>query len=240
MLLCISKAAVAGSPMHSDPPLPPPPEKIVVLHGLGLTNISMLYIVNALRDAGYEVDNIRYHSTRDPLHVLIDEVYDKIDHYLTKTDQTVHFVCYSLGCLITRGIIYQNPPMKLGRVVMLGPPNQGSEMADYLKDHALSNWVFGPILPQLGTANRRMLANLIGTEVPYPVGVIAGKSWINPMGAAIIPGESDGTVAVERTKLPGMQDHIVLDVSHTGMLMDSAVTSQVLEFLKNGQFRHIP
>lgn len=216
------------------------PDYVVVLHGLGRTSYSMNAITNALDEAGYKTDNRNYHSTRDTLPSIIEDVYKDIHLHLEDPHVTVHFVCHSLGCLVTRGIITRHRPAKLGRVVMFGPPNQGSEYAEFLKENSLSNWIFGPNLPQLGTRNRRMLTKLIGTSADYDLGIIAGNHWIDPFGAAIIPGENDGKVSVERTMLEGMKDHIVLPENHTMLITDEDAIAQMLVFLKTGQFNHEP
>lgn len=214
------------------------PDKVILLHGIGRTALSMSEIGRRFSEEGYEIDNIRYRSTKDTLAKIIGDVHKRIRHYTEKNGPRVHFVCYSLGCLVTRGIIQQHRPRNLGRVVMLGPPNQGSEMADFLKDHALSNWIFGPNLPQLGTANRKTLEKLIGARADYELGIIAGNDWIDPVGASIIPGDNDGRVSVKRTRLPGMKEHLVMGVSHTGMLMNDRVIEEAVAFIKTGSFLH--
>jgi pimeloyl-ACP methyl ester carboxylesterase len=211
-------------------------ERVVILHGIGRSSMSMADIARALRAAGYKDDNIGYNSTRDVLRTIIDDVYNRIRYYSDKPDEKVHFVCYSLGCLVTRGVIEQHRPANLGHVVMLGPPNQGSEMADYLKDHAVSRWLFGPNLPQLGTANRRMLEKLIGDDADYTLGIIAGQDSLDPVGAAILPDADDGRVPVERTKLPGMNAHLVMDANHTTLITNDAVIAEAVHFIQHGKF----
>ena len=212
------------------------PDYAIVLHGLGRSAYSMGDIAKALKKQGYEVHNLDYPSTRDDLPKLIHDMEARLRPYLEDEERTVNFVCYSLGCLLTRGIIHQNRPEKLGRVVMLGPPNHGSEMADFLKDSGVSNWVLGPVLSQLGVSNRKRLEKEIGASVDYPVGIIAGNEWIDPVGASIIPGDNDGRVSVENTMLEGMTDHIVLAVSHTFLITNKKAIEQTVEFLKEGKF----
>lgn len=215
-------------------------ERVVILHGIGRTSASMYKVARAVRQAGYEDMNIGYASTRDVLAKIIEDTYRRIRHYSDDEDEVTHFICYSLGCLVTRGLIQQHRPRGLGRVVMLGPPNNGSEMADFLKDRALSNWIFGPVLPQLGTGNRQNLAKLIGTEADYELGIIAGRNALDPVGAHIIPGMDDGRVSVESTKLPGMKEHLVVDANHTSLIMNDDVIAQAVTFIQTGHFGHEP
>jgi pimeloyl-ACP methyl ester carboxylesterase len=215
-------------------------ERVVILHGIGRTSMSMAKVARAFRQAGYKEDNLGYNSTRDVLRSIIDDVYNRIRRYSDDAHTKVHFVCYSLGCLVTRGVIEQHRPANLGRVVMMGPPNQGSELADYLKDHAVSNWLFGPNLPQLGTANRDMLLQLIGDNANYELGIIAGQNAIDPIGAAILADPNDGRVPVERTMLEGMKEHLVVDANHTTLITNDAVIAQALHFIQNGHFDHEP
>lgn len=213
-------------------------EHVVILHGIGRSSASMNAVAQALHKAGYAQTNIGYKSTREPLDTIIDDVHGRIRHFSDKEDERVHFVCYSLGCLVTRGIIHQHRPKNLGRVVMMGPPNQGSVMADYLKDHAVPNWVFGPNLAQLGTAKREALETLIGDHADYELGIIAGSQSLDPIGAAIIPSDDDGRVAVEHTVLAGMKEHLITDANHTTLITNRAVIAQAVHFIQNGQFNH--
>lgn len=213
-------------------------QRVVILHGIGRTSSSMREVARVFRHAGYDDMNIGYNSTREVLAKNVEDVYRRIRHYSDDEEQVTHFVCYSLGCLVTRGIIEQHRPKNLGRVVMLGPPNQGSEMADYLQGHSLSSWLFGPNLPQLGTGNRKMLEKLIGDDADYELGIIAGRSAIDPVGAAILPDPNDGRVPVSRTKLAGMKEHIVMDANHTTLIMNDAVIAQALAFIQTGHFTY--
>lgn len=214
-------------------------QRVVILHGIGRTSSSMRKVARAFRHAGYDDMNIGYNSTRDVLAKIIEDTYRRIRHFSDDENEVTHFVCYSLGCLVTRGIIQQHRPKNLGRVVMLGPPNQGSEMADYLQDHAVSSWLFGPTLPQLGTGNRNMLEKLIGTEAAdYELGIIAGRSTIDPVASVVLPDADDGRVPVSRTTLAGMKEHLVVDANHTSLIMNDAVIAKAVHFIQTGSFSH--
>lgn len=213
-------------------------QRVVMLHGIARTSASMYKVARIFRQAGYKDDNVGYRSTQENLAMIIDDVYNRIRGYSDRDDEVVHFVCYSLGCLVTRGIIHQHRPKNLGRVVMLGPPNQGSELADYLQDYAVANWLFGPNLPRLGTQNRAVLEKLIGNSADYELGIIAGNEALDPIGARILPDEDDGRVPVENTKLTGMRAHLVMEANHTTLLTNDAVLQQALHFIQHGQFNY--
>ena len=108
-----------------------------------------------------------------------------------------------MGGLLARAYIVRHRPANLGRVVMLAPPNQGSEIVDLLGASRMYDRCFGPAGRQLGTRPGERLRTLLGT-VDYPLGVIAGDRAIDPLGWLLVPGPNDGRVAVARTGVAGM------------------------------------
>ncbi|MGB1077159.1 MAG: alpha/beta hydrolase, partial [Bdellovibrionales bacterium] len=127
------------------------------------------------------------------------------------------------------------PREKLGRVVMMGPPNKGSEVADLIHKLPPYEWYYGPTGQELTTQARE-----INTTKPYyDLGIIAGtKEWPYFVAAFVTPGKSDGRVTVENTKLEGMKDHITLPATHTFIMKKDNVHKQIIHFLKNGAFIH--
>lgn len=210
-------------------------EKVIVLHGLARSSSSMEVLANFLGKHGYEVLNIDYPSTDYSINELINIVQSKIDVILQNADQKVHFVGYSMGCLIIRGILFKYRPPNLGRVVMLGPPNSGSEVADFFKHFFLYKRIYGPAGQELGT-DQKKYSKLFGA-VDFELGIIAGDRSIDPISSTIIPGADDGKVSVVRTRLPGMKDHVVIHTTHTFMMRNDIVLQQTVNFLQKGVFK---
>jgi hypothetical protein len=141
-----------------------------------------------------------------------------------------------MGGILLRQLRASGASVPFGRVVMLGPPNGGSEVVDKLGELALFQWLNGPAGSQLGTKAGSLPRALGPTDLE--AGVIAGKNSINPILSFLIPGEDDGKVAVENAKLPGMRDFLVVPVSHPFLMRDADVIAQTIRFLQTGQFAH--
>jgi triacylglycerol lipase len=120
-------------------------------------------------------------------------------------------------------------------VVMLAPPNGGSELVDLLKHWPVYRRLNGPAGLQLGT-DVDSVPNQLGPVRDVAVGIIAGDRSFNPLFSTIIPGRNDGKVSVERTRLAGMSDHLTVHSSHTWLMWRSGVISQVKSFLRTGAF----
>lgn len=166
---------------------------------------------------------------------LVDEVHRQVGPFVAGGDGPMHFVGYSLGGLLARAYIARHRPAALGRVVLLGTPNGGSELADLLGGVGAYQWFFGSVGGQLGTRPDTGLAAVLGV-VDYPMGVVAGNRAWDLLGWAIIPGPNDGRVSVARTRVAGMTEHLVLPVGHTFMVISPAVLRATTGFLQLGRF----
>ena len=167
----------------------------------------------ALEAAGFATLNLDYASRRNPLETLADDIHPAIAGFATGVDGSLHFVCHSMGGLLARVYLARYRPQRLGRVVMLGTPNGGSEIADRLKNFAAYRAFFGPAGQQLGT-HRDAAIDAMLPPVDYPVGIIAGNRSIYPISSVVLPKPHDGRVSVENTRLDGMADHIVVGAPH--------------------------
>lgn len=214
-------------------------ECVVLLHGLGRTHRSMSRIESALREAGFSTANIDYPSQSATIEVLAKAaIPGGVNECQRRGASTIHFVTHSMGGLLLRYYLSASSVENLGRVVMLGPPNQGSEVADALAGNAIYARINGPAGAQLVTGPAGLPARL--GPVDFPLGIITGneQTAIDSVMASRIPGENDGKVAVERAKVEGMSDFLVLPVTHTFMVMNDVVIGQTLQFLRQGHFLH--
>ena len=207
---------------------------VVLLHGIFRTARSMERLARHLRQNGYAVLNVDYPSTRLPLESIIEVIHPTIENFIREVDGPVSFVGYSMGGLVIRAYLAKYRPPQLARVVMLGTPNGGSEIADRFKNLRLYQRFYGPAGQQLITVQEAFL-HLFG-QTDYDVGVIAGNWSIDPISSWIIGQSNDGKVSVNSTRLLGMKDHIIVPVPHTLFPVMKIVHRQTLAFLETGMF----
>ena len=212
------------------------PDSVILLHGLGRGPWAMELLERRLSDAGYRVHNLGYPHRADSIEEIVAAVHSRYLECCYQDGGRIHFVTHSLGGLVIRAYLAEHPPAELGRAVMLAPPNGGSEIADRFRGSWLFRTLLGPMAPQLGTGPEDLPARL-----PVPncdVGVIAGDRWINPLGPFVLPPPHDGTVAVSRTHLAGMKDHLVVPHTHTFIMNSTRVAREIIHFLRHGVFEH--
>ena len=212
------------------------PETVIVLHGISKDNRITYLLSKRIAEAGFEVYNISYPYKHKTIQDISDFLHEKIIKLKINKKEKLNFVGHSMGGLIIRNYIHKYQPKNLHRVVMVATPNHGSELADKLKNWKIYKWKFGNVSSkQLGT-DQYNLDNAFG-DVNYELGIIAGKTWLNPIFSLILPGKDDGIVSIESTKLDGMKEHIILNFSHTTGIMSKKVAQNVIKFLKNGTFK---
>ena len=208
---------------------------VVLLHGISRTALSFRKMQLALERAGFATLNLDYASRRKALEGLAEDIDPAIQRFADRIDGSVHFVCHSMGGLLARVYIARHRPKHLGRVVMLGTPNSGSEIADRLKNIGVYRAFFGPAGQQLGTQRDAAIEALF-PPVDYPVGIIAGNRSIYPIASRFLPRPHDGRVSIANTKLEGMADHVVVAASHPWLVRNSVAIAQTIAFLREGKF----
>lgn len=231
--LCVVLAATAA--IGGEAGLQEGRDSVVLLHGLARTRTSMLILAQRLERAGYNVTNVGYDSLGGSLAEHVQTLAAEVSNCCVKAPR-IHFVGHSLGGLVIRQYLAESPPDALGRVVLLGPPNQGSEMADWFREQPFGH-LLGPAGKALGTSATDIPANLPAPE--YEVGIIAGNRSLNPIGSALIPGPDDGMVGVEHTRIEGVP-LVVVPRTHTFLMNSRFAADAINSFLGTGTFPEVP
>jgi hypothetical protein len=211
-------------------------EYVVLLHGLARTQKSMTKMEKRLYDEGFGVLNIGYPSRSKTIEELAEEIIpNSVTLCREKGAQTIHFVTHSLGGIIVRYYLKHHHIPELGRVVMLSPPNGGSEVVDKFRQNFIFKWLNGPAGQQLGTG-KDSLPKKLGS-VAFELGVIAGDRSINLFLSLVIPGTDDGKVSVTNAKVDGMKDFIIINSSHPFIMKNRHAIKQTIAFLRQGEFK---
>ena len=209
-------------------------EYVVVLHGIYVSALYMNSIAQDLAANGYEVINISYPSTTHTIEDLAKFVDKEIHKYVTDDSRTVNFVGYSLGGIVLRAVLKHHKPYKMGRVVQIGSPNKGSEVADRLENKKFFGWLLGPVLQQLGT--KKDAIEQICDPVDYELGVIASKKSRNHIFDSYFSSEHDGLVSLTSALGEGAKESYIMDATHEFMPFNREVINQTTAFIKTGSF----
>ena len=233
VVVALVTAALFSGPVQA-PALSASRETVVLVHGLGGNGWNFRLLAGHLEEAGYSVRQVEYDSREESLDLILEEVDRQIAACCLSEATRVHFVTHSLGSLVLRAHLAGHRPPGLGRVVMLAPPNQGTEIADRVGNWRLTRLLVGPLASQLGTGEADLPQRLPVLDAEF--GVVAGSRWVNPLGPLMLSGPHDGTVPVTSTRLRGMTDHVVVPSSHLGMLSSKHVAAATVRFLQSGRF----
>lgn len=225
----IGMLLLAGSPASAT-------ECVVLLHGLARTAMSMNPMQRALSEEGYETVNVDYPSRDYGVEELARiAIPEGLGACRAREDvERIHFVAHSLGGILLRQYLSENTIAELGRVVMLGPPNQGSGAVDELRDLPGFDWLNGPAGLQLGKGPDSVPLQL--GPASFEVGIIAGNRSIDPITSSVLKNPDDGRVSVEDTKLEGMSDFVVVEHSHAFMMRMRRPIELTIRFLNEGSF----
>ena len=209
----------------------------ILLHGMGRTRASMDLIEKALKDSGHSVWNETYQSTEKSVEELSESVINlALERCAENKADKINFVTHSIGGILVRVFLQNHSIQNLGRIVMLSPPNHGSEIADLLKDNFIYKKWMGPAGQEIGTTETSLPNQL--KPIQAEVGVIAGSSTSDPWFSPFIPGDDDGKVSVESSRLKEMKDFLVVESGHSFIMRNEEVIQQLRYFLKYGYFCH--
>jgi triacylglycerol lipase len=238
-VLSLSLAGCAVSAASTPQANAEPGSCIILLHGLGRSSMSMKGVQWRLEDEGYRVVNQGYDWIGERIEDIAPAAIGEGLAGCAELGATsVGFVTHSLGGILLRHYLQSQDIASLGRVVMLAPPNQGSVLAD----HLTGNGLLEPMLPeaahQLGTGEDSVPRQL--GPVTFELGVIAGTNSRPLLPQGLEEVANDGTVAVDETRVEGMQDFLVLPVDHSFLMWRDMVLDQVMLFLGEGHFDHSP
>jgi pimeloyl-ACP methyl ester carboxylesterase len=213
---------------------------VVMLHGLIRSRDTMVPLGEHLAKHGdYEVVNVTYPSTRGTVadHAAsLGKVLERLDGV-----EEVNFVAHSMGNLVIRHWMADHcgsdveeenrQKFKVGRFVMLGPPNNGAVLATTFKRNTIFRMVVGQSGKQLALEWDDLCGELC--VPPCEFGILAGAAAVpNPL----IAGDNDLIVGVEEAKLPGAADFRLLPLSHARIRDDEEVAQMTLHFLQHGSF----
>lgn len=210
---------------------------VVLLHGLGRTHRSMRPVEKRLNREGYLVVNAGYPSRKEDIQTLamavIPDAVERLQH-AGVTD--ISFVTHSMGAILLRWYNQNYPIARMNRVVMLSPPNQGSELVDRLGHHWWFKAFNGPAGRQLGTTSGSLPSSL--GPVNFPAGILTGTRAATPVLSWMIPRPNDGKVSVLRAKVDGQQDFLTVPYSHSFIMCHKPVLDLLVVFLQHGRFNN--
>ncbi len=211
-------------------------EMVILLHGMGRYASSMKKMANHLKSSGYTVLNIDYASRKNTIQEIAEQdVADAVQLCRDQNASRIHFVTHSLGGIVLRQYLQRETLPRGSRIIMLSPPNKGSELAEYLKDFKFYQYVLGPAGQALGTGEGSV-PNVL-SPIDQEIGIITGNKRLTPDFFGIMEGPNDGKVSVARATLDEMSDFIVVPATHTFIMRHPVVLGQVVYFLKNGKFK---
>lgn len=206
-----------------------PKEHVVLVHGLYMHGTGTKILSNWLRKAGFETSEFSYSTVKADLDTNAEKLYE---HMQKLEAPIVHAVGHSLGGVLLQHMYDTHQYSKPGRVVALGSPFLGSQVARTLDKNPIASAMLGKSMANLlQSGERKWTTN-------HDLGIIAGTVSVG-LGSILpkmLESPNDGTVAVSETKLPGCKEHITVPVSHTALIFSSKTSDKVISFLKEGRF----
>jgi pimeloyl-ACP methyl ester carboxylesterase len=213
------------------------PSHVVVLHGWGLSSFATRYWCHRLRQAGFTPSPFAYRSLARTLNHNVAQLAAHIE--ALPGAGPVHLVGHSMGGIMIMQYLATHLFARLGRVVMVGTPFQGSASAQKLQLTKWGHFLLGKSIVQWAGVDARDMppglevGTIAGTR-PLGMGQVVGKLIGRSLNQMETP--HDGTVSLRETDVPFAVDKLVLHVTHSEMLVSAAVTAQIVRFLNHGKF----
>lgn len=208
---------------------------VVLLHGMFRDERAMRPVERYLDELGYTTVNVSYPSTKFEIETLAKNyLHPELQKLKLKQGQKLHFVAHSMGGILVRYYLKDYSLEQVGRVVMIAPPNKGTPLADLLNDVTWVKPDYNPAKMQISVQEDSWV-NQLG-PVNFELGVIAGNNNKNWVTSLLLPGDDDGVVSVENTKIDNMKDFVTVPDKHYKLRANELVHQQVAHFLKYGQF----
>lgn len=205
-------------------------QTVVLLHGLWRGWRAMRPMARALGQEGFSTLIVPYPSARKPVGELVAQVRAEVEKI--SGNQPVHFITHSLGGIIVRELLAGDVPWESGKVVMLAPPNQGSEIVDWSRDYPVLRKVLGPAGQALGSDG--VPGALPALPVDLAAAVIMGRRSSIPFFRKLLGQENDGIVSADKGLIEGLRGFSVIDADHTFIQMHPEAIRLCLHFLKTG------
>ena len=213
-------------------------EIVILIHGLRGNTDDMQIITDYLKEYNFETVNFVYPSKDDKIQNLAEiflkpEVLKQIE----KQPKQIHFVTHSMGGIVLRSYLVNHLTeidSILGKVIMISPPNKGSDVSEFFKKTMLYQKRYGISGQQIGYDINKQVG--LSDSVSYNPGIIAGTDTQFPYFSYFIKGDDDGKISTERTKLKGMGDYIEMHFPHDTIMEQKEVAKQVLHYIENSEF----
>jgi triacylglycerol lipase len=212
-------------PWHRPIHRPGKGDRVILLHGLWRSVRAMEGLAAYLNKQGYETLNIPYPSFRKPL----DEIVAGIQEAIPPSEKPTHFVTHSMGGIVLRCLAHEAPELITGKIVMLAPPNQGSEIIDWMEDSLIARIIFGPGGMSLSTNNVRQ--QIPGFDNQHEIAVVMGQSSRIPFFQSLLGADHDGIVAIEGGRVAGMERFEIIKADHTLIMNNPKARERVLNYL---------
>jgi len=211
---------------------------VILMHGLARSHHCLDKLADKLRKENYVVVNRDYPSTRKSIKTLAEEdLASMVASCSTYHPDEINFVTHSMGGIILQYYLQHHTIPHLHNIVMLSPPNHGSEVADLLKNLWLYKWMAGPAGQEL-TTEATSVPNQLKLTGDYHIGVITGSYSLVPFSYYIFGDGNDSAVSIKSSQTKCMKDFITISSSHPFIMKNDHAHREIIYFLKHGKFEH--